>query len=401
MGRVTTLDPGAVVLASGTLNLKRFEQRTGETLVLGELLDRRVTIDESGRPATVVDAAIEQTRTGDWVLSRLAVQEPGRLGRRGQLHQLAWDEVTGLSLPQGGQSAETLIATYRDLNAADVAHALQDLPIKRRHEVAEALDDERLADVLGELPEAEQITILGTLEERRGADAPGGVGPHHGPGRLGGAGDGDPTPPPGAGRRRPGGDGPRRRRGPAGRAVERRPQPAAGADGARRGRAGAPAAQVLRGHRRRDHDERAGDPGPRRHHRRGAGPGPGARADAGAGQPGLRLPAAVGDPDRPLPGAGAHPAAAARTTVGAGQRRPGRPGSAAAGDAAGRGDPLLRHLQPGGRAGGRRAGPAGRRRQRGRCAGPPAARGLAGAGATWLMTADPSSGWTPRAASGG
>ena len=170
MGRVTGLDATAVRLSSGTLNLKRFEQRAGETLVLGELLDRAVTIEESGRQAAVVDAAIEQTRTGDWVLSRLAVQEPGRLGRRGQLHQLAWDEVSGLSLPQTGQSAETLIATYRELNPADVAHALQDLPIKRRHEVAEAMDDERLADVLGELPEGEQITILGTLEERRAAD---------------------------------------------------------------------------------------------------------------------------------------------------------------------------------------------------------------------------------------
>ena len=170
MGRVTTLDPGAVVLSTGTLNLKRFEQRRGETLVLGELLDRRVQVAESGRPAVVVDAGIEQTRTGDWVLSRLAVQEPGRLGRRGQLHQLSWDEVTGLALPETGQGAETLIATYRELNAADLAHALQDLPIKRRHEVAEALDDERLADVLGELPEADQITILGTLDEGRAAD---------------------------------------------------------------------------------------------------------------------------------------------------------------------------------------------------------------------------------------
>ncbi|SFU04905.1 Mg/Co/Ni transporter MgtE (contains CBS domain) [Geodermatophilus amargosae] len=170
MGKVTSIDPGAVVLGSGTLNLKRFEQRAGETLVLGELLDRTVTIRESARRATVVDAAMEQTRTGDWLITRLAVQEPGRIGRRGQLHQLAWDEVDGLALPETGQGAETLIATYRELNAADLAHALQDLPIKRRHEVAEALDDERLADVLGELPEAEQALILGTLEERRAAD---------------------------------------------------------------------------------------------------------------------------------------------------------------------------------------------------------------------------------------
>src|SRR5947209_18830889 len=71
MGRVTSLDPGAVLLASGTLNLKRFEQRRGETLVLGELLDRTVHIRESGRKGTVVDAGMEQARTGDWVLTRI------------------------------------------------------------------------------------------------------------------------------------------------------------------------------------------------------------------------------------------------------------------------------------------------------------------------------------------
>jgi CBS domain-containing protein len=170
VGRVTGIDPSSVMLASGTINLKRFEQRRGETLVLGELLDRTVTIIESGKRATVVDAAMEQTRTGDWLLTRLAVQEPGRLGRRGQLQTVNWDEVSGLALEAGDQGTDTLIATYRELNAADLAHALQELPIKRRHEVAEALDDERLADVLGELPEAEQITILGTLSENRAAD---------------------------------------------------------------------------------------------------------------------------------------------------------------------------------------------------------------------------------------
>ncbi|SDN52648.1 Mg/Co/Ni transporter MgtE (contains CBS domain) [Klenkia soli] len=170
MGRVTRIDAGAVTLSTGTLSLRHFEQRAGETLVLGELLDRRVTMTEDARVAVVVDASMEQNRTGDWVLTRLAVAEPGRFGRRGQLHQVAWDEVVGLSLEEAGQSAETLIATYRELKPADLAHALQGLPDKRRNEVAEALDDGRLADVLGELPEAEQITILRSLDEDRAAD---------------------------------------------------------------------------------------------------------------------------------------------------------------------------------------------------------------------------------------
>jgi Mg/Co/Ni transporter MgtE len=78
--------------------------------------------------------------------------------------------VSGLALSETGQGTETLLATYRELNAADLAHALQDLPVKRRHEVAEALDDQRLADVLGELPETEQMGILGVLAESRAAD---------------------------------------------------------------------------------------------------------------------------------------------------------------------------------------------------------------------------------------
>ena len=39
---------------------------------------------------------------------------------------------------------------------------IHDLPAERRSEVAAALDDERLADVLEELPEEDQVEILGT-----------------------------------------------------------------------------------------------------------------------------------------------------------------------------------------------------------------------------------------------
>ena len=353
MGRVTAVDPGAVMLASGTLNLKRFEQRAGETLVLGELLDRTVRILESGKPAHVVDAGIEQTRTGDWVLSRLAVQEPGRLGRRGQLHQLSWDEVEGLALPQTGQGAETLIATYRDLNPADVAHALQELPIKRRHEVAEAMDDERLADVLGELPEAEQIVILGTLEERRAADVLEAMDPDDAADLLAELSNVD--------RNRllelmePDEAEPVRQ-------LLKYSEDTAGGMMTSEPVILAPDATIA------EALARVREP----------------RADPGAGQPGVRLPTAVGHPHRALPRPRPHPAAAARAAVHPGQRRARRPRAAPAGGPARRGDPLLRDLQPGRRAGRRRAGPAGRRGQRRRRPRPPAARRLARAGPSWL-----------------
>jgi CBS domain-containing protein len=173
IGRVMAADVDAVVLNTGTLSLRRFEQRPGETLVLGELLDRQVRVTDSGLPAMVVDLAMEQARNRDWLVTRVAVREvpPGFLGRRrGHLRQLEWDEITGLAGSEAAQGAATLLSVYEDMRPADLAHALKDLPDKRRIEVAAALDDERLADVMEELPETDQVRILGTLAVERAAD---------------------------------------------------------------------------------------------------------------------------------------------------------------------------------------------------------------------------------------
>ncbi|HEY2948041.1 MAG TPA: CBS domain-containing protein [Micromonosporaceae bacterium] len=171
MGRVTSLDADAVVLNTGTLNLRRFSKRPGEVLVLADLLDRRVRIVATGQPATVVDVAMESDRSGEWTLSKVAVREQtGRLSRRGHLHQLDWDEVAGLVGLPAAQGAENLLAVLEKMRPADLANALQDLPDARRNEVAAALDDERLADVLEELPEHDQVEIIAALDRERAAD---------------------------------------------------------------------------------------------------------------------------------------------------------------------------------------------------------------------------------------
>lgn len=171
MGRVTSIDAEAVVLGTGTLNLRRFSKRPGELLVLEELLDRRVTIAQTGRRAIVVDAAMECDRTGEWSMTRVAVREvTGRLSRRGHLHQLDWGEVTGLVGAPDAQGTAGLLAVLDKLRAADLANALQDLSDARRNEVAAALDDERLADVLEELPERDQVEIIAALDRERAAD---------------------------------------------------------------------------------------------------------------------------------------------------------------------------------------------------------------------------------------
>ena len=169
--RVVSIDSESVVLGTGTLNLRRFEKRTVELLVLEELLDRRVTIIAAGRQGTVVDVGMELDRTGDWWLTRVAVREyTGRLSRRGHLHQLSWSEVRGLAGAPAEQGTASLLAVLDELRPADLANVLQDLPEARRFEVAAALDDDRLADVLEELPENDQVEILAALDRERAAD---------------------------------------------------------------------------------------------------------------------------------------------------------------------------------------------------------------------------------------
>ncbi len=74
MTRVTMID-GGQVHTTGLLNMRRFEQRSTETLVIGQMLDRQVTIVSTGVSRTVYDVAMEQARNRDWLLSRVAVQE--------------------------------------------------------------------------------------------------------------------------------------------------------------------------------------------------------------------------------------------------------------------------------------------------------------------------------------
>ncbi|MEV1287141.1 CBS domain-containing protein [Micromonospora sp. NPDC049679] len=169
--RITSIDPNAVVLGTGTLNLRRFEKRPNELLVLEDLLDRRVVIEQIDRPGVVVDVAMERSRRGEWSLTRVAVREQtGRLTRRGHVHQLDWDRVRGLIGPSDAQGIANLLALMDTMRPADLANALQDLPDSRRNEVAAALDDERLADVLEELPERDQVEILTAVGRERAAD---------------------------------------------------------------------------------------------------------------------------------------------------------------------------------------------------------------------------------------
>jgi CBS domain-containing protein len=176
MTRVTSMDSGQVI-TTGLVNMRRFEQRAPETLLLAELLDRTVRLtgraaDGDGELVTIEDVGIENGRRGEWRLTKLFVRRgrPARLRRRGETLLVDVEDVENLGVIEQRQGAANLLAAFDELKAADLAEMIHELTPKRRLEVAAALDDERLADVLEELPEDDQVEILSELSGERAAD---------------------------------------------------------------------------------------------------------------------------------------------------------------------------------------------------------------------------------------
>ncbi len=177
--RVASIEPDAVTLNTGNVSLRHFEQRPGEVLAIGQVLDTQVTVSDPALPelaglgVVVTDLGIEQARTRDWLVSRVAVRVPRRLGRRGPVHVVHWQYVQGLTpsaLAMPDQGVAQLLGQFEGRKAVDVAVAIRGLPTKRRFEVLRALNDDRLADILQELPEVVQAEVLSELGTDRSAD---------------------------------------------------------------------------------------------------------------------------------------------------------------------------------------------------------------------------------------
>lgn len=177
--RVTAIEPSAVTLTTANVSLRKFSQRPGEVLVLGQVLETRVRVDDpdlpqlAGMDVVVVDLGIEPTRTRDWMVTRVAVRPQRRLGRRSNLSVVEWQHVHGLTpsgLAMPDQGVASLLEQFDGQRPIEVAEAIRELPAKRRYELVNALDDERLADVLQELPEDVQADVLRQLKTDRAAD---------------------------------------------------------------------------------------------------------------------------------------------------------------------------------------------------------------------------------------
>jgi sporulation protein YlmC with PRC-barrel domain len=73
--RVTAIETGQII-SSGLINMRRFQQRPNETLVLAELLDRKVRLADgtAGRDEVQIkDVAIEQTGPGYWEVAKATI----------------------------------------------------------------------------------------------------------------------------------------------------------------------------------------------------------------------------------------------------------------------------------------------------------------------------------------
>jgi CBS domain-containing protein len=173
IGRVTSIGSGQII-ATGLINLRRFEQRGGEVRVMSELLGRKVTLTDGSGTATIEDVSLEETGPGEWEIAQVFCRRPRTSGSpfaKGATVFVRWSDIReNVPTPGEAQDATQLVASYSDLLPADLAHVMLDLPERRMLEVAEELSDGRLADVLEEMPESEQVDILAHLNDDRAAD---------------------------------------------------------------------------------------------------------------------------------------------------------------------------------------------------------------------------------------
>jgi CBS domain-containing protein/sporulation protein YlmC with PRC-barrel domain len=160
IGRVGEIGSDGVRLRRASINLRQFELRPGERLAIGELFGRRV------RNQRVVDVGIAPSpEPFGWEVATVALGSRRVPGLRRTPEIVDWSECGELF------SQETVVdreaANLGGMHPAEMAQAIRRLPLSRRRVLAEALEDERLADLLEELSEDEQVRLVEDLDLER------------------------------------------------------------------------------------------------------------------------------------------------------------------------------------------------------------------------------------------
>ena len=162
--RIAEIDSGGVRLHSGTVDLRRFKLRQGEKLVVADILDRRVGQE------IVNDLALRPSPNGTraWDVSGVSLSVTGMLRRRRTGRLVGWEMLREFF---GGANLVTKqVSELREMHPADAATQIAALEESERHAVADAMNDEDLADLLVELPESEAAAMIEHLDSERAAD---------------------------------------------------------------------------------------------------------------------------------------------------------------------------------------------------------------------------------------
>jgi CBS domain-containing protein len=157
--RIADLDGDGARLRSWDLDLNPFKPRTGETLVSHDLIDLAIG-DERVSDLGLLEVGDGRTRW--WEVAKVRLARRTSLRRRPSYRLIDWDEAPELFAAPNEAAAEA--ARLRDMHPSDVAGVVRALPLLQRSQLAEAMDDERLADLLEELPEEEQLRLIEGLD---------------------------------------------------------------------------------------------------------------------------------------------------------------------------------------------------------------------------------------------
>jgi CBS domain-containing protein len=159
-GRISEIEANGLRQRRGSINLRQFELRAGERLVVGELMGRPL------RNARVVDVGlVAAPERFAWEVATIAIGGRRVPGLRRAPEVIDWNEageLFGDNRPLDRQAAALGV-----LHPAEMADAVRRLPLSRRRQLAAALEDERLADLLEELPEDEQVRLVEGLDRDR------------------------------------------------------------------------------------------------------------------------------------------------------------------------------------------------------------------------------------------
>ena len=147
-------------LRRGSINLRQFELRPGERQIVAEVFGEQL------RTERVVDVGITPApEPFAWEVATVAVGVRGLRGRRRPPRVIDWSEAGELFADE--RSIDREAATLGGLHPAEMAAAIRKLPLTRRKVLAAALEDERLADLLEELTEEEQVRLVEGLDQER------------------------------------------------------------------------------------------------------------------------------------------------------------------------------------------------------------------------------------------